>query len=88
MFLRYEMHPVLNRRDKRDIARVIMREKFVAIEISKVILRRQPSARGETAVDVANQTVDAIFELVISWNLYPALGTTIRIRATQPISSG
>ena len=72
IFLRYEIHSVLERRDERDVARAIVREKFFAIEPAKMILHRDPRARGETAVDVAHQPVNASFEFVISWNFYPA----------------
>jgi len=37
-----------------------------------MILHRQPSAGGKTAVDIAYQPVNAIFELVISWDLESA----------------
>ena len=72
IFLCYEVHSVLERRDERDVARAIVREKFFAIEAAKMILHRDPRARGETAVDVAHQPVNASLELVIPWNFYPA----------------
>jgi hypothetical protein len=72
IFLRYKVHSVLERCDECDVARAIVREKFFAIESAKMVLDRNPRARGETAVDVAHQTVDASLELVIPWNLYPA----------------
>jgi hypothetical protein len=49
-----------------------VREKFFAIQPAKMILDRNPGAGGETAVDIAHETVNASFEFVIPWNLYPA----------------
>src|SRR6266567_1524851 len=72
IFLGYEIHSILERSDEGDVARAIVREKIVTLEAPKVILYRQPGAGGETAVDVANQPVDALLELVISGNFHPA----------------
>src|SRR4029078_10223238 len=69
---RHKVHSVLERRDKRDVARAVVRKKFFAIESAKMILDRNPRARREAAVDVAHQAVDAALELVIPWNLHPA----------------
>ena len=87
IFLRYEIHSVLERRYEGDVARSIVRKQIVAIEAPKVILHRQPGVGREAAVDVANQPVDALLELVISGNS-TRLGTTTWMRTTRPRSSG
>src|SRR4029079_13152249 len=52
IFLRYQIHSVLERRDERDAARAIVRKKIVAVEAPKVILDRQPGIGREATVDV------------------------------------
>src|SRR5437870_9735982 len=42
IFLGYEIHSVLERRDEGDVASAIMREQIVALEAAKMILHRQP----------------------------------------------
>src|SRR5262245_48684812 len=49
-----------------------MSEQIFAIESAKMILDRNPGARGETAVDISHQPVDAVFEFVVPWNFYAA----------------
>src|SRR2546423_266623 len=72
IFLRHEIHSIFKRGNEGDVARPIMRKKIVAIETPKMVLHRQPGVGGETAVNIANEPVNTIFELVISWNLHPA----------------
>ena len=72
IFLGYEVHSILERGDKSDVARAIVREKIFAIEAAKVILHREPRASGETPVDIAHEPINAAFELMVSWNLHPA----------------
>src|SRR4051812_15633259 len=36
-----------------------------------MILHGQPGAGGKTPVDIANQAINASFELMVPWNLYP-----------------
>ena len=72
ILLRYKVYSVLERRDERDVARAIVREEFFAIESAKMGLHRDPRARGETAVDIADQPVNSALELIIPRNFYPA----------------
>src|SRR4029077_16153471 len=71
IFLGYQIHSVLEWRNKRDVTRAVVREKIVAIEAAKMILHRQPIAGREAAVDVADQAIDALLELVIPGDLHP-----------------
>src|SRR6266496_4609046 len=72
IFLRHEIHSILERRDEGDVASAVVREKIFTIEAAKMILHRQPGAGREAAVDIANQPIDALLELVIPGNLHPA----------------
>src|SRR4029453_19427976 len=67
-----EIHPILEWCDESDVACAIVREKFFAIQPAKMILHRDRVAAGEPAIDVADQPVNATFELVIFWNFNPA----------------
>ena len=60
VFLCDEIHSIFERRDEGDVARAIVRQKIVTIRGPKMILHRQPGAGGEAAVDVANQSIDAL----------------------------
>src|SRR5678816_951720 len=66
-----EIHSVLERSEESNVAGAIVPEKIFAIQPAKMILHRNPGARGEMAVDIAHQTVNAPFEFVIPRNFYP-----------------
>src|SRR5215471_19586322 len=72
VFLGDQIHSIFERCDEGDVARTIVREQFFSIQVAKMILHRNPVVRGETAVDVAYETVNAAFEFVILGNVYPA----------------
>src|SRR5215471_3446997 len=72
IFLGHQIHSVFEWRDEGDVAAAVVREKIFAVQTAKMILHRQPSARRETAVDIANEAINAVFELVISGDLYAA----------------
>ena len=66
----YQVHAVLERRNQRDFARTVVGQQIVAIKAAKTIMHRQPGVGREPAVDVTDQTIDAVLEFVIPGNLY------------------